>query len=278
MKRTTRYMSIGVVTAVCLMVSIIDVVFAQNLGGIISIESEATAIMKTDKGVESFPDVSLIPASQLRDTSMRDLMGIPEYQAESSNYTLGIEDVIEISVLRHSEVSGAYIINSEGKIQYEFIGDVKIEGMKKDEIKALLTELLSEFVIAPDVTVKIIGYNSKIVYVIGEVRAPGKIFMRGDTITVREALIQAGLPLLTGKIAKSRLITPSDSGRAERKIVDVNKLLYEGDLRENLIMKPGDTLYIPPTLMTKALRVIQPVSTPVRSATSTGRRLYTGGF
>jgi len=126
------------------------------------------------------------------------------------------------------------------------------------------------------VTVQITGYNSKIVYVIGEVGNPGKIFMRGDTITVREALVQAGLPLLSAKAAQSRLITPSDTGKVERKIVNIHKLLYEGDLRENLVMKPGDTLYVPPTLMAKTLRAIQPVAAPIGTAASTGRTLTTG--
>ena len=54
-------------------------------------------------------------------------------------------------------------------MQYEFVGDVKVEGMKKDEVKSLLVKLLEEYIISPVVTVKITGYNSKIVYVVGEV-------------------------------------------------------------------------------------------------------------
>ena len=142
-------------------------------------------------------------------------------------------------VLRHPEVSGSYIVNNDGKIQFEFVGDIKVEGMKKDEVKNLLVKLLEEYIISPNVTVKIVGYNSKIVYVIGEVGRPGKIYMRGDTITVREALVQAGLPTLSAKATKSHLITPSEDGKPEDKIVNVHKLLYEGDLRENLVMKPG---------------------------------------
>jgi len=114
--------------------------------------------------------------------------------ADESKYTLGVKDVIRITVLRHPEVSGDYAINSEGNIQYEFIGDIHIIDRTKGEIKEILTEYLSEYIIEPDVNIKIIGYNSKVIYVIGEVARPGKIFMRGDTITIREALVQSGLP------------------------------------------------------------------------------------
>jgi len=187
-----------------------------------------------------------------------------------SKYTLGNADVIEISVMRHPEVSGQYAINTEGKIQYEFVGDIKLAGLTKSEAVDFLTDALSKYIISPEVNIKISGYNSKVVYVIGEVGQPGKIPMRGDTITVREALIQAGLPLLSAKTAKGSLITPSADGHPEQKRVNVHKLLFKGDLRENLAMKPGDTLYVPPTIMARALRVIQPIAAPVGSARTIG--------
>lgn len=194
----------------------------------------------------------------------------------SSTYTLGVNDIIEINVLRHPEVSGQFVINNEGNIQYEFIGDFSIEGLTKKELKTSLVEHLSEYIISPEVTIKIVGYNSKIVYVVGEVARPGKIFMRGDTITVREALVQAGLPLLSAKPQKSSLITPSSDGTPETKSVNAYKLLYKGDLRQNLVMKPGDTLYIPPTILAKTMRIMQPIAAPIGTASSTGRTVMTG--
>ncbi len=240
--------------------------YAQNFGDV-PYEKEEIEMISED-------DINDILASQ----------GVPLVSASyfdggnESTYTLGITDVVDITVSRHAEVSGRYEINGEGKIQYEFVGDIPIDGLTKKELTALLVEKLSKFIVSPEVLVKIAGYNSKMVYVIGEVGSPGKIPMTGDTITIREALVEARLPLLTAKAAKSVLITPSDDGKPRHQKVDVHKLLYEGDLRENLVMEPGDTLFIPPTIMAKALRVIQPVTAPVNSVSSSTRRMYTGGF
>ena len=195
-----------------------------------------------------------------------------------SDYTLGFQDVIQINVLRHPEVSGEYIINAEGNVQYEFVGDINVLGLKKDEVKDLLIEKLSHYIIKPEVTVKITGYYSKILYVVGEVGHPGKIFMKGDTMTVREALVQAGLPLLSGKLKDARLITPDDTGKAAMKKVNVHNLLYQGDLRENLVMNPGDTLYIPPTFLAKTMRIIQPIAAPITTAGGAARNVYAPGF
>ncbi|MFH1359760.1 MAG: polysaccharide biosynthesis/export family protein [Candidatus Omnitrophota bacterium] len=234
----------------------------QGALGIIAAETS------TDLPLKGVQTESLIQEQDLPNTEMP--------LGDSSKYTLGINDVIKIDVLRHPEVSGEYIINNEGKIQYEFVGDVKIIGLTKDEVSDNLIELLSKYVIDPEVTVKITGYNSKVVYVIGEVGNPGKIYMRGDTITVREALVQAGLPTLGASTRKCRLITPADKGNAQTKYVNVFSLIYEGDLRENIVMKPGDTLYIPATIMTKAMRVIAPIAQPVTTAAGAGSTVMTG--
>ena len=193
------------------------------------------------------------------------------YGPEDSKYTLGPTDTVEITVMRHPEVSGEFLINMEGKIQYNFVGDIVISGLKKDEAAKVLTQKLSDYIVSPQVSVKITGYNSKVVYVVGEVNTPGKIFMRGDTITVRDALLQAGLPMLTGITKKSLLITPADNGNAKKHDVNVYALLYEGDLRENFVMKPGDVLYIPPTFLTKTMRAIMPVAEPIGTAAGAGR-------
>lgn len=229
---------------------------------------------------QAIPVVQEIPVSPETAVTSEQPKGAPKLApvVDDSKYTLGVNDVIEITVARHPEVSGPFIVNKEGKIQFNFVGDITIEGLTKDKVKNLLSEQLSQYIVTPDVTVKITGYNSKIVYVIGEVGRPGRIYMRGDTISVREALLEAGLPLLSASTRKSRLVTPAKDGKAKTRYVNVEALLYDGDLNENLVMRPGDTLYIPATIMAKAMRVISPVTQPVGEMGSAARTVYTGGF
>ncbi len=199
----------------------------------------------------------------------KNYQGAKAYVEQNSKYTLGPEDVLNIVVMRHPEVSGEYTINKEGKIQYEFVGDVNIGGLTKEQAVEVLAKKLSTYIVKPEITFKISGYNSKTVFVIGEVGIPGKIFMRGDTITIRDALLAAGLPLLTASTDNASWFTPSDSGKVQRKKVNVDALLYKGDLRENYIMKPGDTLYLPATFWAKATRAISPILSPVGQAAGT---------
>lgn len=182
--------------------------------------------------------------------------------ADPLRYTLGPDDVVEIAVMRHPEFSGTYPINLEGKLQYKFVGDIDVNGLTKAQLEEKLKGVISNFVISPEVNVTITEYKSKVIYVLGEVGKPGKYYMRSETIPVREAVMQAGLPTLAAAMRKGRIITP-DKGRVKTRSVDLYGLLYGGNLKLNYEMRAGDVLYVPSTVMAKIVRVINPVTATV---------------
>lgn len=182
---------------------------------------------------------------------------------EEVRYTLGPEDVIEVTVQRHTEFSGVFPVNLEGKIQFEFVGDIDVTGLTKKELEAKLKQLISGYVVNPEVSVTILEYRSKVIYVLGEVGRPGKYYIRSETIPVREAVVEAGLPLVSAAMRKCRLITPDKKGRVKTKSVDLYSILYGGNLQYNIDMHPGDVFYVPATVMAKVFRVIAPVTAPI---------------
>lgn len=190
----------------------------------------------------------------------------PATVAEASKYTLGPDDIMEIEVRRHPEFSNKYTINSEGKIEYKFVGDVSVKGLTKIQLQEKLAGILSEYIIEPEVNVQILEYLSKVFYVIGDVNRPGKFYMKGNSVTVREAIVQAGLPNQAASTRKCRLITPNTNGRDNYVYVNVYELLYGGNLKCNLEMKPGDVLYIPSTVIAKIIKVVSPVTNAVSEA------------
>ena len=192
----------------------------------------------------------------------------PDSVEEAVKYTLGPDDIIEIDVRRHPEFSGQYTITSEGKIEYKFVGDIIVNGLTKVQVQERLAKILSEYVVEPEVNVRIVAYLSKVYYVVGEVGMPGKFYMRGNSIQVREALVQAGLPTVAAAMRRCRLITPTPQGN-KFIYVNVYELLYGGQLEQNLEMKPGEVLYVPATVMAKVIRVIAPVTDVATQAAGT---------
>lgn len=246
-----KTLAIAIALGASLLTSIYNPLYAESQTGQneIGVTETQTSV---DINLASLPVVATAPAAI----------------SEGVKYTLGPDDIIEIEVRRHPEFSGQYTINSEGKIEYKYIGDIILSGLTKNEVKERLSKILADYIIDPDIDIRIAAYLSKVFYVVGEVGRPGKFYMRGDTITVREALVQSGLPTLAAAMRRCRLITPDSKGANNYKDVNVYELLYQGNLKRNLDMKPGDVLYVPATVMAKIIHVISPVTDATGQATT----------
>lgn len=200
----------------------------------------------------------------------------PTTSFDPVTYTLGPNDVVEIEVMRHPEFSGKYPVNQEGKLQYKFVGDMSVKGMTKKQLEDKLKEALGQFVVSPEINVSIVEYGSKTFFVIGEVAAPGQFVMRSEEISLRDAIHLAGMPTQNASMRRCQIITPTENGRAKIKSVDLFALLYYGDLRKNQMIKPGEILYVPCTILAKAIRIISPVASVTGIASSVPESAATG--
>lgn len=170
-----------------------------------------------------------------------------EIIGEGSDYTLGIDDVITVIVRDQPDFSGRFVIDPEGNIQYPFLGDIPAVGKTKGELKQDIVNRLQEFVRYPEVAVMISEYRSKKIYVFGFVGRPGQYAMKGNKITVKEAIVAAGLPRADGSLKRVYVIRPSEfteSGTAAAKKVDLKSLIERGNSAEDFYLKPGDTIIV----------------------------------
>ncbi len=186
---------------------------------------------------------------------------------EESNYTLGKGDVVEIAVRNQPEFSGQFVIGPDGNIQYKFVGDIKAEGLVKSQLKQTLITRLEQFVKIPEVSVTILAYQSKFVYVLGAVGAPGKYPMKGDTVSLRETLVAAGLPTPAAALRRTYVITPDEKKPVYKK-VDIYKLLYKGVLKDNITLATGDLVVVPSTVPSEINRALTNLLSPFSKAAS----------
>jgi len=236
---------------------------------------DATSAPEPASAAEPKPVATLEKIPQKGGYALTIPSNIPGYEIASSTsqfdsvkYTLGPDDIIEVTVMRHPEFSGVFPINSEGKIQIKFVGDIDIKGLTKKHVEEKLVKILASYLVAPEVNVTITEYRSKFVFILGEVGQPGKYYIRSETISVRDAVVNSGLPTYSAAMRKCSLITPDKSGKVKNRPVNIYTILYNGDLRKNIDMHPGDVLYVPATIMAKIIRVINPVATTVGLASS----------
>lgn len=189
----------------------------------------------------------------------------PVVVGEARSYTLGNEDILQITVRNQPEFSGQFVIGPDGKIQYTFVGDIEAAGLTRDQLKQRLIEELNRFVKVPEVSISITAYKSKNIYVLGEVTRPGQYPMKGDSISLRDAIIAAGLHTRDAALRRVYIIKLAEEKVILRK-VDLFALLYRGRMKYNLNLAPGDIIVVPSTVPSEINRALNTLLQPVFNA------------
>ena len=171
-----------------------------------------------------------------------------------ANYVVGPEDILAVTVFNEAQLSGRYRVENDGHFSYPFLGRVRAGGATVGDVAATLQKRLADgYLRNPQVTVEVEQFRSQSVFVIGEVRTPGKYMLSG-AVSLIEALAQAGS--VTQQAGGEVLILhPKDGARRpgaimpERTDADVQRVnLHEietGRLSKNLDIRDGDTIFVP---------------------------------
>jgi polysaccharide export outer membrane protein len=174
----------------------------------------------------------------------------------SLSYIVGASDVLTIKVFDEPTLSGVYNVDSDGAITFPFVGRVAVSTKTVRDVEALLTKLLSDgYVRRPQVSVEISQFRGRSIFVLGEVRAPGKYSIEGQ-VTLLEVIAKAGsLTATAGNVIivqryKDGIPTvlapalPGDERAAEIMRVSMDDL-REGRVTANLMLQDGDTIFVP---------------------------------
>ncbi|WP_354683796.1 polysaccharide biosynthesis/export family protein [Cupriavidus necator] len=189
--------------------------------------------------------------------------GVEELFADPKPYTVGVSDILSIVVWDHPELvfptqtysigtayeipsySGAanvpgYVVSPAGTIQFPYAGVVKVLGRTPDEIRGQLSTQLKPVVNMPQVTVRVLAYRSKRVYLDGEVKTPGPQNIDDVPMTLVEALNRAGgINVLTGDNSRIRV-----SREGKTYLVNMPALLQQGIDPTRILLRNGDIVRV----------------------------------
>ena len=115
----------------------------------------------------------------------------PSNAGASPDYRMVPGDKLRIEVYKDQQLSQSLQIRPDGKITLPLIGDVPAAGATPRELAGTLTERLKEYLTAPVVTVIVAEAVPPMIYVLGEVNAPGAQPL-STPVTVLQALSVAG--------------------------------------------------------------------------------------
>lgn len=163
-------------------------------------------------------------------------------------YEIGIGDQVLIHIWGNSQNDYQLTVNNNGQILIPDVGPVFIAGLTfeaaEDKVKQRLTEIYSDMGgNRPGTFAQInMGQLRSIqVNLVGEVVTPGT-YTLPVTATVFNGLYLSGGPNNIGSFRNIKLIRDNKI----EKVIDIYSFLVEADPSENVTLKDGDILFIPP--------------------------------
>lgn len=176
-------------------------------------------------------------------TDAADMPATPATTPSSS--TLGAGDLLEVRVFEEADLSGPYRVSPGGTIDFPLCGKVKVEGLNGSSAADVLTHCLGEkYLKRPQVSVLVREYNSKKIFVFGEVQKPGTFPYDEEMSVIQAITVAGGFGKLASKndVAVTRLVNGKET-KIRVRVADI------GTGREkNLRLLPGDIVFVPESL------------------------------
>lgn len=205
----------------------------------------------------------------------------------AENYVLQPPDQIVVYCSEVPEIHGqAQLIRPDGKISFEDIGEVEAAGRTPEQLANILrNKVLELYKLEGDkpIDIRIITYQSKKYYVLGQVANPGpQVYSGRDTVFSALALTQ---PTPLAWLGRIQVIRPSRDKNVKPKIFEVNfgRMAAHGEQSKDVLLQEGDVIYVPPTILAAVAMKIEEFIRPIGRALSgtymvgaVGRGGYTG--
>lgn len=145
--------------------------------------------------------------------------------ANDTNYLIDTGDTIQIKVYGEDELSLETKVGRSGKLNYPFLGEMKISGLTEKALQQkIYNGLKGDYLIEPTVNVAVIEYRPFFIH--GEVRNPGS-YPYQPSMTVNQAIAIAGG--FTERASKEKIFIFKEKNKSKRSNASLDSAVHAGD-------------------------------------------------
>lgn len=134
-------------------------------------------------------------------------------------------------------------IEPDGFISLKDLGQLKVGGLTLQEATKTITDRYSTTLHDPSITITLKEFSKPSFVIAGEIAKPGKYELHGD-VTLTDAIAMAGGFVLGARQSEVLLFRRATSDAVEVKKCNVKHMLSKGQVNEDPILRPGDSIFI----------------------------------
>lgn len=169
----------------------------------------------------------------------------PALHPRNPRYKIQSDDILELSFRFTPEFDQEVTVQPDGYVQLKGISnDVHIQGLTVPETIAALKKAYGGVLNEPEISVVLRDFEKPYFVAGGQVGKPGKYDLRGET-TAAQAIQIAGGFIDFAKSKQVLLFRRYNDDTVEVKVLNIKDILKKKDPREDVVLQPGDMLYVP---------------------------------
>jgi polysaccharide biosynthesis/export protein len=199
----------------------------------------------------STPQPSTPQSSTPRPSTPRPSTSQPSaYVQPETPYTLGSGDRIRIDIFQVPQYSGETDVLIDGALNLPLVGKVQVGGLTIEQATATVSAAYAQFLRRPIVTISLLTRRPLEIGIAGEVNRPGSYTISQEGAqypTVTQLLQTAGGLTRIADVRNVQIRRPQQGGIEQVINVDLWELIQTGDLRYDIPLRDGDTVFIPET-------------------------------
>jgi len=135
-------------------------------------------------------------------------------------------------------------IGSDGLIAFPFLEEIDARGLTLAQLKAVVAAKYAQVVPNLSISLSLVETVNNVAYVLGEVRKPGLVEISRPT-SVIHLLSQAQVDMNTGNLKTVAIISHDKDHKPVARLVNVHKLLKQGNMTQDIRVKQYDVVYVP---------------------------------
>ncbi len=210
-------------------------------------------------GYITLPRVGEVKAAGLKPTDLakiisekfRPFLTRPSVTVEVVGFNAKLEELKRAITTQDRGQSRLVVIRPDGKISLPYLDDIQAAGLTPRQLSEKLEKGYQKIVSAISITVAVLQARSNRVYVMGQVRRPNFYQLLGPT-TLSQIIAQAGGFTEQANTHQVVVISRRPDGRPEAQVVDMDRVIGQGNIAADRMLKQYDVVFVPYTKLGEA--------------------------